>query len=76
MVTKRREINEVVEGEQSLPRQDCGLGATTLRLGKQRIRAEIQLPYQPPRRRSTTGTVFSMMRKSSVTDWRRMYSRS
>src|SRR4051812_40100033 len=32
--------------------------------------------HPPPRRSNTTGTVFSMMRKSSATDWRRMYSRS
>ncbi len=32
--------------------------------------------HQPPRRSRMTGRVFSMMRKSSLTDWRRMYSRS
>ncbi len=32
--------------------------------------------YQPPRRQRMTGMVLSMMRRSSRTLWRRMYSRS
>src|SRR3954470_22316200 len=41
-----------------------------------RVRLASAPSHQPPRRSRMTGTVLSMMRKSSATDWRRMYSRS